>query len=468
MSQQPKVTRRRLVELGGVATVFLASACAGAAGSASSGQGQLKESVTIDFQHRWEGVREPLVAKQVQDFAALQPNLRINNQNVYCSGTEGCTGGMPYDKVYAQIAAGTPPDIFMVFSDAASDFSSKGALRSVSDLARRDKVDLPKTFYPALVQMATYKGSVNGLPQLSAGDRPYLFLSREVLDGAGMDPTKPPASWEDLIASAQKLSTRGTGGGGFDRIGLDVAGDGFLRFQDWVARNNGKILSDDATKVLFNSQEGQDTLQWMFTQMTQLFGNWDNRQAFYQSVASSAPAGARVAYYTNKVGMWPNGVWHFFEIKGEAQTYNPQFQYGVGLIPMNTKNPQAKPASLADAVWLYSIPSGSKKAEAAWEWMKYITMGEGNRLFVKAQNRPSPAIKINEDPDFSKDNPHWNTVVKRALEIMVPLPQTRAWTKIAPVLAKMSTDVMTGARAPREALADAAREAQTLLDEAQR
>ena len=135
---------------------------------------------------------------------------------------------------------------------------------------------------------------------------------------------------------------------------------------------------------------------------------------------------------------------------------------------MNTRNAQAKPASLAESVWLYSIPSGSKRAEAAWEWMKHITMGEGNRIFVKAQNRPSPAIKINEDPDFSKDNPHWNTVVKRALEIMSPLPQTRAWPRITPVLGKMTTDVMTGAKGPREALADAAREAQTLLDEAQR
>jgi hypothetical protein len=51
---------------------------------------------------------------------------------------------------------------------------------------------------------------------------------------------------------------------------------------------------------------------------------------------------------------------------------------------------------------------------------------------------------------------------------MSPLPQTRAWPRIAPVLGKMTTDVMTGAKGPREALADAARESQTLLDEVQR
>lgn len=164
--------------------------------------------------------------------------------------------------------------------------------------------------------------------------------------------------------------------------------------------------------------------------------------------------------------MWTSGVWHFFEIKGEAATYNPQFQYGVSFVPENKKNPQAKPASLADSVRLYAIPAGSMKAAASWEWMKHITMGEGNRLFVKAQNRPSPAIQINDDPDFSKDNPYWNTVVKRALEIMTPLPQTRAWSRIARLLGRMTADVMTGVKAPREALAGAGREAQVLLDEA--
>ena len=467
MAFAPQLTRRSLLAVLGLgAGGALLPACSATSGPGEAGGGQIRETVTIDFQHRWEGVREPLVAKQVEDFAALQPNVKINNQNIYCSGSmEGCYGGMPYDKVYAQIAGGTPPDLFMIQSDFASDFSAKGALRNVSELAKRDKIELPKAFYPALVQMATYKGSVNGLPQLSAGDTPYLFLSKEAYDGAGLDLNKPPASWEELVEVAQKLTRRGAGPGGLDRAGFGFPESSF---QSWVARNNGKMLSDDATKVLFNSQEGQDTLQWMATQTAAAFGNWDNRQAFYAGVASSAPAGGRVAWYTNKLGAWTSGVWHFFEIKGEAATYNPQFQYGVGLVPNNSRNPQAKPASLAESVWLYSISAGSKKADAAWEWMKYITMGEGNRLFVKAQNRPRPAIKINEDPDFSRDNPHWNTVVKRALEIMQPLPQTRAWTRIAPVLNKMTTDVMSGARGAREALADAAREAQTLLDEAQR
>jgi ABC-type glycerol-3-phosphate transport system substrate-binding protein len=331
----------------------------------------------------------------------------------------------------------------------------------LNELAKRDKIDLPKTFYPALVTMGTYKGNVIGFPQLSGGDEPYLFLSAAAFQEAGVDPSKPPATWDELVAMAQRLTKRGAGPGGFERIGFNLP----TLFSQWAAKNNAKILSDDGTKVLFNSQEGTDTLQWMFNTAQQLYGTWESRGAFMTASAGQGTGGARAPFYTNKVGMWASGVWHFFEIKGEKEIHNPSFQYQVGIVPHNAKNAQARLNSLAEVVWLYALPANSRKADAAFEWLKHITMGEGNRIFVKAQNRPSPAIKINEDPEFSRDNPHWNTVIKRALELMTPLPQTPAWNRVAAAITKMQNDTLNGAKAPREAIAEAAREAQVALDE---
>ena len=174
--------------------------------------------------------------------------------------------------------------------------------------------------------------------------------------------------------------------------------------------------------------------------------------------------------YTDKVGIWITGVWHFFEAANEAAQYNPQFKYGVALVPANARNPQAKPLALTEKVWLYAITASSKKTDAAWEWMKYLTMGDGNRLMTVTQRQPSAAVKINEDPAFTRDNPHWNTVVKQALEQTVSLPQSAAWLQISSAtgnpLGKLTNDVMSGAKSPREALAEAARESQLLLDRA--
>ena len=457
-------TRRTVVGSGIGGLGVLVAACGGSSGGGGSAGGQFKEAVTVEFAHRWEGVREPLIAQQIESFAKVQPNIKIDAQQLYCTTGENCIGGMDYGKITAQIAGGTPPDLFMVQSPYGADYAARGALKNLNDLAKRDKIDLPKTFYPALVTMSTFKGNVIGFPQLSAGDTPYLFMSNAVWQQAGANPNNPPASWEELIATGQKLTKRGGGPGGFDQLGFDLPNSFLL----WAPKNNAKILSDDASKVLFNSQEGIDALQWMFNASQQLYGKWADRGAFMTASAGQGTGGSRAPWYTNKVGMWNSGVWHFFEIKGEKEIHNPSFQYSAALVPHNVKNSQAKQVSQADVVWLYSLPAGTKKADAAFEWLKYITAGEGNRIFVKAQNRPSPAPKINDDPDFSKDIPLWNTVIKKALEIMVPLPQTPAWGKISTAISKMTTDVLNGAKAPRDAMADAAREAQLAIDELKR
>ena len=461
-------TRRRVMGIAGTgAAGLLLAACGGSTGpgGSSAAPAQFKEVVTLDFAHRWEGVREPLIQQQIESFAKIQPNIKVSAQQLFCSTGENCIGGMDYGKITTQMAAGTPPDLFMVQSPFAADYAARGSLMNLNDLAKRDKLELPKTFYPALVTMGTYKGNVIGLPQLSAGDTPYLFMSTQAFQEAGMDVNKPPTTWEDLVSMAQRLSKRGGGAGGFDRIGMDFPTNPFIHY---AAKNNVKILSDDATKVTFNTPEGVDTLQWMANTAQQLYGKNQNRAAFMTAAAAQGTGGGRAPYYTNKVGMWNSGVWHFFEIKAEKEIHNPGFQYNVALLPHNAKNAQAKLNSLADVVWLYSVPNSSKKADAAFEFLKHVTMGEGNRIFVKAQNRPSPALKINEDPDFSKDNPHWNTTIKKALEIMTPLPQTPAWAKVSAALTKMQNDALNGTSAPREAIAEAARDAQLAIDELKR
>lgn len=192
-----RVTRRRTLGSAGFGlSSLMLAACGGQGGAGGTGSapGQFKEPVTIEFAHRWEGVREPLIAQQIESFAKIQPNIKITPQLLFCSSGENCLGGMDLGKVTTQIAADTPPDVFMVQSPFAADFAARSSLKNLNDLAKRDKIDLPKTFYPALVTMSTYKGAVIGLPQLSADDTPYLFMATQAFKEAGVDPTKPPTS----------------------------------------------------------------------------------------------------------------------------------------------------------------------------------------------------------------------------------------------------------------------------------
>src|SRR5687768_2903390 len=106
-------TRRAFLASSAPAATLLA-ACGAAGGSTPAAQ--FKDPVTLEFAHRWEGVREPLIAQQIETFAKVQPNIKISAQQLFCSGGENCLGGMDLGKVTTQIAAGSPPDLFMVQS----------------------------------------------------------------------------------------------------------------------------------------------------------------------------------------------------------------------------------------------------------------------------------------------------------------------------------------------------------------
>ena len=129
----------------------------------------------------------------------------------------------------------------------------------------------------------------------------------------------------------------------------------------------------------------------------------------------------------------------------------PQFQYGVGLVPMSTRNAQAKPA-LPGRVRL-ALLHPQREAGRSYLQVVEALCGEGNRLFVKAEPRPSPAIKINEPRTSPRTT---------ALEYGGQAgpgdhvaPHRPGPGPASPVLGKMTTDVMTGVKGPREALADA-------------
>ena len=450
------VSRRTLMAAGASGGLALALAACGQETGGTSGTKSLAP-VTLEFLHRWEGARTEVIDRIVGAYQQTQPNVKINSQLVFGSG-EGFFDGMPFDKILAQIAAGTPPDVIMMGSDVASAWAKKGgALRALDEPLKADKVDPTKVFYPALAQMAKAQGKYYGLPQLTATDRAYLFMNKDVVEAAGLSSAKGPANWEELVTWSQRVTKKE--GDTFSSVGLNIGGTPFI---DWLARNNGKVLSDDGTKVAFDNAAGQATLEWMLESTKRLYGS--------QQAYADALRGVSNASYTGKQNLWVGQAAAFFTTMSDGPKANPAFKPAVSIVPHNAQNAQAKPASLAEKIWMYSQAAGTTGArvDAGFDFLRYLTYGEGNKAFVLAQGRPSPVLKINEDPAFRQANPWWDTVVKQGLSLMVPMAQTPAWNVMRTLLDQMTTKVMNGQQGIREALAETARASQTLLDQAAR
>ncbi|HEX2517745.1 MAG TPA: extracellular solute-binding protein, partial [Chloroflexota bacterium] len=405
-------SRRRLLLAGAGGVTGLALGACGTAGGRDGGPAPGAQPVTLEFQHRWEGARTEVVDRVVALYQQARPQVRVNSQLVFGNG-EGFFDGMPYDKILAQISAGTPPDVIMMGSDVAAAWARRqGALRPLDEPLKRDKVEPEKLFYPALAQMARAQGRYQGLPQLTATDRAYLFMNKDSVDGAGLNSAAGPRSWEELVSWSQRLTRRE--GDGFGQVGLSIGGTPFI---DWLARNNGKVLSDDGTRVAFDQPAGQATLEWMLDATQRLYGS---QQAYADALRNQANA-----KWTGRQTLWVGQVAEFFIVLNDGPKANPAFKPAVVTVPHNAQNAQARPLSLAEKIWMYSQAGGTSgpRLDAGYDFLRFLTTGEGNKAFVLAQGRPSPVVKFNDDPAFKQANPWWDTVVKQGLSLMTPMAQ---------------------------------------------
>ena len=110
----------------------------------------------------------------------------------------------------AAYRAGNPPQIVQVFEvGTATMMAAKGAVKPVYQLMHEagEKFD-PKAYLGAVYgYYADTKGNLISMPFNSSTQ--VLYINDDAFKKAGLDPTKPPATWPELEKDAEKLKAAG-------------------------------------------------------------------------------------------------------------------------------------------------------------------------------------------------------------------------------------------------------------------
>ena len=116
-------------------------------------------------------------------------------------------GAMNPQKLMTAIVGGVPPDLVQQDRFTIGDWASRDAFRPLDDLLQADARSSDplairqKDYVPATWAETVYKGHVYAIPN-STDDR-VLFYNRALFREAGLDPDKPPQTWDELIADAK-------------------------------------------------------------------------------------------------------------------------------------------------------------------------------------------------------------------------------------------------------------------------
>ena len=153
----------------------------------------------IQWWHAMTGANNDVIVKLAEEFNAAQSDYRV---------VPSYKGGYA-DTMNAGIAAfraGNAPHILQVFEvGTATMMAAKGAVKPVYQLMKDAGVPFdPQAYLPAITgYYSTSKGEMLSFPFNSSSM--VMWVNKDALAKAGLDPENPPKTWPEVFDAAKKL-----------------------------------------------------------------------------------------------------------------------------------------------------------------------------------------------------------------------------------------------------------------------
>ena len=151
-----------------------------------------------------------LIEKICADFNAENPDIVVDP--VYTGNYDDTV-----TKIQTAIQGGTPPDVFVSLATQRFTMASTGMAMPLDDLIAADG-DEGKAyiddFLSGFMEDSYVDGKIYSIPFQRSTE--ILFYNKDAFKEVGLDPEKAPATWDELVEDAQKLTNE-------NRYGVGIA-----------------------------------------------------------------------------------------------------------------------------------------------------------------------------------------------------------------------------------------------------
>lgn len=261
------------------------------------------------------------------------------------------------DKFTTAMASGNPPDLIQTWNAAeVATWATSGGVVQMNSFIGAGKLDLTK-LDPAGLAAGQLFGKQFGMPMLVYTNT-LLFWNKSIFQDVGLDPNTPPATWQDLMTYAQKITQKQ--GDSFSRLGyVPNFGQGGIGNIMWSF--GGQLYSDDGKQVTPDNAGVVKAVEYTRQQIVQ-FGGQPAIDAFKKGFGTNE----KDPFYISQVGMQVSGEW----LPTFITKYKPDLQYGIGFLPYDESAPQAKNSGNI-ATNLIVMPKDAKHQQQAWDFIAY-------------------------------------------------------------------------------------------------
>ena len=318
-------------------------------------------------------------------------------------------GDLDREKFTTALAAGSPPEVIKIDRFKMGGHGAKRTTTILDDLIKRDKVDVKK-FFPATVEEVLYPpgpgGKITGLPW-NTDDRALIYNKQHFVE-AGLDPNKPPRTWDEALDMGLKLTKRN--GSDLVRAGFVADGSGTNWNIGWLWAAGGQWLKPGPDgkvnrKAAFNDEKARLWMQYVKDNMERVLGG----VAAYDAWRMRFGTNEKGPWFNDGLSMGVNGSWAV----GEFKRFAPQVDYGVAP-PPRPKGLEGTPVTWAGGFAL-AIPVGitGDRQAAAWEFLKDYCYGKEAQVLFGSRTGQMPALlEAAEDRAFKESDPHMPVFVE--------------------------------------------------------
>jgi ABC-type glycerol-3-phosphate transport system substrate-binding protein len=295
-------------------------------------------------------------------------------------------------KIFAAAAGKNIADILFIDDSWIPGFLKEEMLEPVADAKAKAWLDAVS---PEIRTLADYgKGRMWGYVQYGI-DVYGLTWNKDQFKEVGLDPEKPPKTWDEFREYAKKLVKRDAQGN-ITRVGYAIRHvgqpHGIVHKHFWAIYGAGAALIDNhlalrGGKTLINTPGGKAALQLVLDMLdvdkSTSLNFPDPRAAFLKGIASMQ-------------------ISETVSIRARQPKEAPDLKWGMALPPV----PKAgdKPATNLGG-WLYTVPKLAKNKAEAWRAIEWINSPEKDYELCKKYGA-SPRYKVNWEKEPFKSDPY--------------------------------------------------------------
>ena len=353
-------------------------------------------------------------------------------------------------KTRAAILAGHPPAVVLMSANFIREYVINHQAISLSPLiAAGGETDAQfmARFFPAVRTNATEVGHVYGVPFQNS--TPILYYNVEAFKEAGLDPEKPPVTWQEWVDDAKKL-TRHDGNtlvrsgvtiiSNYDTLGWLVSGFAMSNGGDYYNHGWGG-------EVYYNTPSTIGAVQFL----DDLVHKW---KVMPEGV--NDPSAAANAFFSGRTAMLVNSTGALGFVRD-----NMKQPFKVAFVPRALRN--AVPIGGGSLL----IPAGNtpERQQAAWKLISYLSSPEIDGGWSRFTGYFAPRMAAYDTPemkDYIAKNPEAKVAVDQ-LAFAQPWFATFNTVGVRKALEDQVQAVLSGKIKPAEAMANAQKAADALL-----